>query len=143
MPCMSQTFRVCEAIERVSLAFNTIWIFHIVLYFSFTGELHLLRTVINIDGCIPPTSCQASPDVDVALRLCVVQRVLPGLAFGKTRKKSGLCQSLWNKNKLNWSCCSHGLPRDKYQATWGLWADALVGSLLVHYQVPVFKNWPI
>lgn len=114
-----------------------------MLYSSFTGELHLLRMVIDIDGWIPPTSCQASPDVDAeALRLCGVQHLLPGLAFGKTRKNSVLCQSLRN-NKLNWSCCSHRLSRDKHKATWGLWADALIGSQLVHWKVLVFKNWPI
>lgn len=111
--------------------------------FFFRRRTSFTENGIGIDGCLPPTSCQASPDVDVALMLCVARRWLPGLAFGKTRKKSVLCQFLRNINKPNWRCCSHRLSRDKYKATWGLWADALVGSQLVHYKVPVFQNWLI
>lgn len=56
--------------------------------FFFCRRTSFTENGIGIDGCFPPTSCQASPDVDVALRLCVARRWLPGLAFGKTRKKS-------------------------------------------------------
>lgn len=99
-----------------------------------SAELHLQGMVTDIDGCIPATSCQALPDVDVVLSLCV-----PGVVFRRTRKKSVLSQCLWN-NKLKWSYRSHRLSRDKNKATRGLRADALVGSQLVHDKVPVFHT---